>query len=129
MANGLDHPGSQSIAAAAAQPAPPPDSYADMQSAIIKVNFGLSWRQIATLVVGMPALIGSVGVSGWLVMPAKQSDVTKLEQQVTAIKTQVQQVQDVGVKLTDAVSELARNVQVLVDRPRVPAPMPKRKPQ
>lgn len=120
MANGLDQ--------TAAQPAPPPDSYADMQSAIIKVNFGLSWRQIATLVVGMPALIGSVGVSGWLVMPAKQSDVTKLEQQVTAIKTQVQQVQDVGVKLTDAVSELARNVQVLVDRPRVPAPMPKRKP-
>ena len=119
MSNGLLHAGSQ--------PAPPPDSYAGMEAAVIKVNFGLSWKQILTLCVGAPTFIASIGFSGWLVMPAKQSDVTTLERQVTGISHQVNGLQEVSLRLTSAVDKLATTVERLANRPQPRVVIPKRK--
>ncbi len=116
MTNGLD---------TAAQPSAPPDSYEGMQSAVIKVNFGLTWKHIAALVLGVPSVIGSVGLSGWLVMPAKQTELVAVQTQVKAVETRLDgvsnQVRDGFTQISVAIEELRK----MAARPTM---APKRKP-
>jgi len=103
----------------------PPEGY-DMQEHVLRVNFGLSWKHIAAVVFGLPAFAGSLATAGWLVMPAKQSDVTRIEQQLTGVSNQVNGLQEISLKLTTAVDALAANVDRMTLQ--VSVPKPRRKP-
>jgi hypothetical protein len=111
------------------QPGAPPESYDDMQEHVLRVNFGLSWKHIAAVVFGLPAFAGSLVTAGWLVMPAKQSDVTRIEQQLTGVSNQVNGLQEISLKLTTAVDALAANVERMTTQPALQVvPKPRRKP-
>jgi hypothetical protein len=120
MANGAYTP------AVDTQPSGPPDSFDHMQSAVIKVNFGLTWKHIAALVLGVPGLVGSIGLSGWLVMPAKETDMQAVKVQVQSVETRLEgvsnQVRDVSIQMTTAIDELRK----MAARPM---PVPKKAPK
>lgn len=103
------------------EPSMTPDGSDGMQNAVIKVNFALSWKQIAALALGAPTFFASVGLSGWLFLPAKDKDVKQLELRVTKIGTDVDGLKKVGLDLTTSMDALTRSVQALADR-RVPVP-------
>lgn len=108
------------------QPVPADGGYSpDMASNVVTINFGLKWRHIAAVVFGAPAFVASLATAGWLVMPAKQSDLEAVKQQVSVVERSVKTVEDVGLRLTAAMEKLGEQVQSLVDRPipsDVPAP-------
>lgn len=112
--------------ASSVQPAPPPDDYTDEHPHVIKINFGLTWKHIAAVALGAPAFFASLMGTGWLVLPAKQSDLKHLEQQVTGISQQVHDLQNVSLRLTTAVDELTASVKRFTDRPAAVA-IPKRR--
>ncbi len=96
----------------------PPD-----EPTVVQLNLGIKARHImwaATIVGGM---ISSGTFAGYLFMPAKDRDLKALETQVRDITTKVVTLEQVALRLTDAVESLGRNVQLLVERPANPRPI------
>lgn len=80
---------------------------------IIKVDFGLTWRQITIAFAFIASLIGGGAGAGWLVLPASKTDLSKVEQSLTeqiralqVITSEVRQLQAVNNETVAAIDEL-----------------------
>jgi hypothetical protein len=115
------------------QPNQPNAHSDDMGPAVITVNFGLKARHVVAAFGLFASGIAGLGTAGWLVFPAKQSELAEVRSEVREIATKQQTVQTSVDALTAAVERLTGTVDDLVkvsgQRPKVrPAkPIPKAK--
>ncbi len=102
-----------------------PDHSSDMGPAVITVNFGLKGRHIAMAFAGAMGLITTAGTAGWLVLPAKQSDLTRVEKSLDEIRGDLKATRE-GMK--SAIDELSETIKLLrVSAPPRPRAKPKPK--
>jgi hypothetical protein len=97
----------------AAQAGTHSDGYADMGPTVLQVNFGLKARHIIIAFSGLVAAFSAAAGAGWLVLPAKQSDLTRVEQGLDAIRMEVRAMQGITERLTVAVQGLQGAVEEL----------------
>ncbi len=87
------------------------------EAPVFLVNFGLSWKQIIAGASIVSGLLGTAGVTGWMVLPSDlrkvEGQVGELQTQVTGLKTTIKdfdqtqgQVIDVLLEVRDAVARL-----------------------
>lgn len=104
---------------------------------VITINFPefrLSWNQAWKIITVIGSLIALANASGWLFVPAKQTELVAMQEEVKQIKTAMQGLTDTMGGLTGAVNELRQAVSsrpanaAPTSTPRVKAP-PKPKPQ
>ena len=67
--------------------------------------------------------VGSMTAAGWLALPAKQHDLTRVEQSLQIVQKDLKVQQDITLKLIDAVDRLDNSVKAI----RIVAPRPKGK--
>lgn len=72
----------------------------------MRVDFSLSAKQITAVFSLIVAAVGALGTAGWLVLPAKQTDLLQLQEQF-------RQMQEVTGRLTSAVNDLVVSVDQL----------------
>lgn len=73
---------------------------------VVTVNLGLKWRHIvaisSTIGAGIAAMIGA----GWLVLPAKQTDMTLVTGKVALIEADVKETRDAVTRMQGDVNSL-----------------------
>lgn len=57
--------------------------------------------------------IGSAATAGWLVLPAKQSDLTRVEQSLDIVRNDLKTQQEITLKLIQAVDRLDTTVKTI----------------
>lgn len=67
--------------------------------------------------------VGSMTAAGWLALPAKQHDLTRVEQSLQIVERDLKAQQEITLKLVDAVDRLDQTVKAF----RVSLPRPKAK--
>lgn len=108
---------------------------------VIKVDFGLTWRQITIAFGFIAALIGGGAGAGWLVLPASKTDLSIVERSLQtqvealqAITREVRELQKTSTDTVDAIDELRRDLAALAaDRmpesiPAAPQPFGRQRP-
>lgn len=96
-----------------AEPLSAVDSSGDMNSSVVTVNFGLKWRHLAMGATALASVFGSIVGAGWLVLPAKQTDMTVVQQQLAKNTEKLDQTTDALAKLTEAVDRLNQQVKLI----------------
>jgi hypothetical protein len=104
-----------------------PDHSSDMGPSVITVNFGLKGRHIMMAFAGLASLVTTVGAAGWLVLPAKQTDLHRVETSLQELRKDLQSTQEATKSLTVAVDEMTKAVKLI--RVNAAAPRPKAKPK
>lgn len=104
-------------------PPPPPFPENNGEPHIIRVNLGLSWRHLAAGIMAFSGAVGSLTAAGWLALPAKQSDLTRVEQSLQTVEKDLKNQQEITLKLIQAVERLDTSVKAI----RINAPRPKTK--
>lgn len=107
MGNGYHFPAAQT----GGSPTTPPQP--DGEPTIVTVNLGLKWRHLAAGVAAIMGAVGSASAAGWLVLPAKQSDLTRVEQTLKTVETDLKDQREMTVKLVQAVDRLTDTVKLL----------------
>ena len=83
---------------------------------VIYVNFGLKWRHIAGAITALVAAVGGLGTAGWLVLPAKQSDMTRVERGLEEVRGAVEVLGRQNLEIITVIKDL----RTAVDRPAPP---------
>jgi cytoskeletal protein RodZ len=89
----------------------------DMGPTVISVNFGLKARHIVMAFTFIAGLIGTGGVTGALFWPAKQQDMTIVQQAVAELRTEMKSMQEATTRLVVAVEGLQSSVDDLRTSP------------
>lgn len=95
----------------------------DHEPTVVTVNLGLKWRHLIAGFLAVSGAIGSAATAGWLVLPAKQSDLTRVEQSLDVVRSDMKTQQEITLKLIQAVERLDNTVKTI----RVVAPKRKTK--
>jgi len=87
---------------------------------VVTLNLGLTWRHLAAGVMAVSAAFGSMSAAGWLVLPAKQTDVTRIEQSLVNVERDLKSQQEITLKLIQSIERLDATVQRIsvVRKPR-----------
>lgn len=109
------------------QPSQPSVHSDDMGPAVITVNFGLKARHLIAAFGLFASGIAGLGTAGWLVFPAKQSELAEVRSEVREITAKQQTIQTSVDNLTAAVEELTRTVKFT--KASTPAPRSRPKPK
>lgn len=92
-----------------------------LSESVVTVNFGLTWKHILSVTAMIITGLGSLATAGWLVTPAKQTDLTRVEQKLEKIGAELEAGRDLTKRLTIAVDELTQKVKLIrVDVVRKP---------
>lgn len=99
----------------------------DMTPAVVTVNFGLKARHIAMVFAAAVGLLTTAGTAGWLVLPAKQTDLARVEKSLDEIRGDLKATREdfkgAVAELTSAIKLL--RVNALPPRPKPSKPKPK----
>lgn len=103
---------------AARQPSTPAPSSPLMHDAtVIKIDLGLTGKQIIAGITALAALIGSGATAGWIFLPAKDRDVQDLRAVVQVMREEQKENRESVGRLTVAVDNLAGIVDRLQQAP------------
>lgn len=92
---------------------------------VLTINLGLKWRHIvaisSTIGAGIAALIGA----GWLVLPAKQTDMTAITDKVAVIEADIRETRDAVNRMqgdVDSLLILIKGVDRVIRTSGIPIP-------
>lgn len=108
-----------------------PHSDSSPEPHIIQVNFGLKSKHIVAATLALMSILGTVAGSGWLMMPAKQADLTALTAVVEQTRKDQQDLRILVAGLTEQTAAVAKAVdglQVVLKRQQRTASRPVAKP-
>lgn len=89
------------------------DVSGDMTPSVITVNFGLKWKHLAMAGAALASVFTTVAGAGWLVLPAKQTDMIEVQKQLVVISERIGQADETRAKLIDAVDKLTRRIDLI----------------
>jgi hypothetical protein len=107
MSNGAHH----------VQPGGQPEGYSDLGPTVVTVNFGLKARHIMMAFTFAAGLLGTGSLAGYLFIPAKQQDMTIMQQVVAELRGEVKGTQEATTRLVAAVEGLQNAVDRLRETP------------
>src|SRR5688572_9262900 len=73
---------------------------------VITVNLGIKARHLAVLGTMIVGLFTSGTAAGWLFMPAKQTDLTRIEESLNGVRNDMQTMRTVTERLTVVLQDL-----------------------
>lgn len=106
---------------------PPPPAASEHERPIVHLNVGLTWRHFIIGLGGLASFFGSVAATGWFVLPAKQTDMTAVQNGLELVNRDLKTQQEITLKLIQAierldgtVSKIDQTVQKISLRPAAP---------
>ncbi len=90
---------------------------AENELPLVRVDLSLSAKQITAVFAVLVSAVGALGTAGWLVLPAKQTDLEQVRIVVQHLQGEFQEMQKVTMQLTGAVNDLVTSVNQLREAP------------
>jgi hypothetical protein len=90
---------------------------------VADIRFELTWKNLTAAATSIVAAVSALGAAGWLVLPAKQSEMVEVQRQLVTVNKQLVDTQEGVRQLTLAVKDLSDVVKLI----KVSVPQPKAK--